>query len=346
MVTKDVPPYALAVGNPVRVVSSIEKMGNKIGKIIMPLKVSILGIGMMGKNHLRILSILKSVEVTKIFDFNEDELKSLSMQYGVPYVLDVEEALVDVDAVVIATPTSTHFDYFKLCVGKVNNVFVEKSLAETYMEAQDIKALATKNGMFIQCGFIERFNPVVTELKNLLKATKVINADFFRTNRLSSRITDVDVVLDLMIHDIDLALYLNGPVQEVVAYGKKENGLVAFASAMFKHQNGALSRIIASRITEKKIRSIQVTTEDIYIDAELLRKELLVHKQSAISKDSHTTSSLEQKIEVTPQEALLVQMQAFVARCSGDQSMDLPGVNAGVESLRVCQLVFAGIENA
>ena len=312
----------------------------------MPLKVSILGIGKMGKNHLRILSMLKGVEVTNIFDFNEGELKSLSVRYGVPYTLDVKEALADVDAVVIATPTSTHFDYFKLCVGKVNNVFVEKALAESYMEAQEIKVLTVKNRMFMQCGFIERFNPVVMELKNLLKTTKVINADFFRTNRLSSRITDVDVVLDLMIHDIDLALYFNGPVQDVVAYGKKENGLVAFASAMFKHQNGSLSRIIASRMTQKKIRSIQVTAEDIYIDAELLRKELLVHKQSATSIDSHTTSSLEQKIEVKPEEALLAQLQAFVARCNGDQSMDLPGVNAGVESLRVCQLVFDGIENA
>ena len=214
------------------------------------------------------------------------------------------------------------------------------------MEAQEIKVLTVKNRMFMQCGFIERFNPVVMELKNLLKTTKVINADFFRTNRLSSRITDVDVVLDLMIHDIDLALYFNGPVQDVVAYGKKENGLVAFASAMFKHQNGSLSRIIASRMTQKKIRSIQVTAEDIYIDAELLRKELLVHKQSATSIDSHTTSSLQQKIEVKPEEALLAQLQAFVARCNGDQTMDLPGVNAGVESLRVCQLVFDGIENA
>ena len=312
----------------------------------MPLKVSILGIGKMGKNHLRILSMLKGVEVTNIFDFNEGELKSLSVRYGVPYTLDVKEALADVDAVVIATPTSTHFDYFKRCVGKVNNVFVEKALAESYMEAQEIKVLTVKNRMFMQCGFIERFNPVVMELKNLLKTTKVINADFFRTNRLSSRITDVDVVLDLMIHDIDLALYFNGPVQDVVAYGKKENGLVAFASAMFKHQNGSLSRIIASRMTQKKIRSIQVTAEDIYIDAELLRKELLVHKQSATSIDSHTTSSLQQKIEVKPEEALLAQLQAFVARCNGDQTMDLPGVNAGVESLRVCQLVFDGIENA
>jgi len=303
----------------------------------------------MGKNHLRVLSMLKGVVVAKIFDFNEDELKSLSEQYDVPYTLDAKEALEDVDAVIIVTPTSTHFDYFKLCVGKVTNVFIEKPLAESYAEAQEIKALANANSMFVQCGFIERFNPVVAELKKILESTNVINADFFRTNRLSSRITDVDVVLDLMIHDIDLALYLNGPITNVVAYGNKEHGLVAFASAIFKHQNGSLSRVIASRMTEKKIRSIQVTTDDAYIDAELVRKELLVHKQSATTTnvdDSYIVSSLEQQIEVKPQEALLVELQAFISRCNGDQSAVLPDVDAGVESLRICQLVLESIENA
>ena len=315
----------------------------------MSLRVSILGIGKMGKNHLRVLSMLKGVVVAKIFDFNEDELKSVSEQYDVPYTLDAKEALEDVDAVIIVTPTSTHFDYFKLCVGKVTNVFIEKPLAESYAEAQEIKVLANANGMFVQCGFIERFNPVVAELKKILESTNVINADFFRTNRLSSRITDVDVVLDLMIHDIDLALYLNGPIQNVVAYGNKEHGLVAFASAIFKHQNGSLSRVIASRMTEKKIRSIQVTTDDAYIDAELVRKELLVHKQSATTtnvNDSYIVSSLEQQIEVKPQEALLVELQAFISRCNGDQSAVLPDVDAGVESLRICQLVLESIENA
>ena len=315
----------------------------------MSLKVSILGIGSMGKNHLRVMSMLKGVTVVKLFDSDEGALKVLSQQYDVPYTLDATEAIENVDAVFIVTPTSTHFDYFNLCVGKVNHVFIEKPLAETYVKAQKIKALANENGMFVQCGFIERFNPVVVELKKILKTNKVINTDFFRTNRLSSRITDVDVVLDLMIHDIDLALYLNGPVQDLQAYGKKENGLISFASAFFKHDNGSLSRIIGSRMTEKKMRSIQVTTENSYIDAELMSKELRVHKQSALTidtDDSYIVSSLEQQIEVMPQEALLVELQAFFSRCNGEQFEVLPDVDAGVESLRICELVLESIKNA
>ncbi|KKE83972.1 hypothetical protein N479_11205 [Pseudoalteromonas luteoviolacea S4054] len=303
----------------------------------------------MGKNHLRILSMLKDVEVKHIFDFNEDSLKKLSEQYGVPYTTDAKEAIEGADAVVIVTPTSTHFEYFKLCAGKVKNVFIEKPLAETLEEALEIKALAEQHGMFVQCGFIERFNPVVTELKRVLESKQVLNADFTRTNRLSSRITDVDVVLDLMIHDIDLALFLNGPVEKVVAYGQRENGLVAFASALLQHENGSLSRVLASRMTEKKMRSIQVTTADAYIDAELVKKELVMHTQSSHSKEEdrpYVVSSLEQQIQVVPQEALLSEHQAFVASCMGNSPVNVPDIESGVESLRVSEMILEQINNA
>ncbi|UUO23058.1 Gfo/Idh/MocA family oxidoreductase [Colwellia sp. M166] len=314
----------------------------------MTLKVAILGIGNMGKNHLRVLSMLRGVEVTNIFDFNKEQLVQLSEQYQVPYTTDANAAIEGVDAVVIVTPTSTHFDYFTLCAGKVKNVFIEKPLAETLEQGIKIKELAEKHNMFIQCGFIERFNPVVSELKRVLENEEVINIDFSRTNRLSSRITDVDVVLDLMIHDIDLALYLNGPVKSVVAHGKEEHGLVAFASALLHHENGSLSRVLASRMTEKKQRSIQVTTVGAYIDAELVRKELVVHKQSTMTQEEgspYIVSSLEQQIEVKPQEALLVEHQAFIAACNGDISKELPTIDSGVDSLKISELVLEQINN-
>lgn len=315
----------------------------------MTLKVAILGIGNMGKNHLRVLSMLRGVEVTNIFDSNKEQLVKLSEQYQVPYTTDANVAIEGVDAVIIVTPTSTHFDYFTLCAGKVKNVFIEKPLAQTLEQGLKIKELAKKHNMFIQCGFIERFNPVVSELKRVLENEEVINIDFSRTNRLSSRITDVDVVLDLMIHDIDLALYLNGPVKSVVAHGKEEHGLVAFASALLHHENGSLSRVLASRMTEKKQRSIQVTTTGAYIDAELVRKELVVHKQSTMTQEEdkpYIVSSLEQQIEVKPQEALLVEHQAFIAACKGNISNELPTIDSGVDSLKISELILEQIHNA
>jgi len=312
----------------------------------MTVKVSILGLGNMGRNHLRVLSMLKGVDVAYIFDQDEATLRSLSKQYKVSPTQDPVQAIEAADAVVIVTPTSTHFEYFQICVGRVKNVFIEKPLAQTLVQAEEIKRLANANGMFIQCGFIERFNPVVAGLKNVLEKDEVINADFTRTNRLSTRITDVDVVLDLMIHDIDLALFINGPVRSVSAHGKKEHGLVAFASAMVLHENGAMSRILASRMTEKKIRSIQVTSRDAYVDAELLRKELVLHKQSSVVHGDgkpYVVSSLEQQIEVRNQEALLSEHQAFVAACNGEVGPDLPTLESGLESLRVSEMILEQI---
>lgn len=314
----------------------------------MALSIALLGIGKMGRNHLRILSMLKDVEVKWIYDLNETELEKVAKDYGVNYTTDIITAVKDVDAVVIVTPTSTHYDYFKICSEYVNSIFIEKPLAETLEQAIDIKAICTEKDIFVQCGFIERFNPVVSGLKSYISDSSVINADFTRTNRLSVRISDVDVVLDLMIHDIDLALYINGPVKSVVAFGQKENELVAFASALLCHENGSLSRILASRMTEKKVRAIHVTTTNAYIDAELLRKELIIHKQSSISQaydQPYIVSSLEQQLEVKPQEALLVELQAFIKGCHGQIDSQIPDVHAGVESLRVAELILEQIEN-
>jgi predicted dehydrogenase len=292
--------------------------------------------------------MLDGVTIKRIFDTNENELKLISHRYGISYTTNIDEALVDIDAVVIVTPTSTHYEYVKHCIGKVRNVFVEKPLAETYSQTLEIQKLSDKYDLFVQCGFIERFNPVVAELKKILKNSNIINIDFFRTNRLSNRVTDVDVVLDLMIHDIDLALYLNGPICNVVAFGNKENGLIAFASAIFQHDNGSVSRLIASRMTEKKMRSIQVTSGDSYIDADLLRRDLLVHKQSSISRDTedaYVVSSSTEQIEVKPREALSEELQAFVSICNGDIKRSVPGLTAGIEAQRVSNLVLESIEN-
>ena len=314
----------------------------------MNIRVAILGIGHMGKNHLRVLDMLDGVSVTKIFDTNEVELQRLSKQYGIPYTLDVEEAIKNVDAVILVTPTSTHFDYFKLCVGKVKNILIEKPLAETYAQTVEIEKLADENGMFIQSGFIERFNPAVAELKKILEEKSLINIDFFRTNRLSNRITDVDVVLDLMIHDIDLALYFNGPIKSIEAFGSKENGSIAFCSSLLQHTNGSVSRIIASRMTEKKMRSIQVTTTDCYIDVDLLRRDLFVHRQSSISRDTEdayvVTSSIQQ-VEVKPREALVGELNAFIEGCNGDLSIETPGVKEGRDAQRICHLILDKIKN-
>jgi len=221
-------------------------------------RVGLLGLGQMGRNHLRVLSMLKGVELAFVFDADIEHARRLGAQYQVPAVEDVLSAARNVDAVVICTPTVTHVDYLRLLAPVVRFLFIEKPVVHDYRTACEVEDLVRSTGAVIQVGFIERFNPAVIGLKQVLReADRVINVDLTRTNRLSSRITDVDVISDLMIHDIDLAVFLNGPVTQVAAQGFREGDLIEFASAQLVHDSGAFSRIQASRITEKRFASFR-----------------------------------------------------------------------------------------
>jgi predicted dehydrogenase len=299
----------------------------------------------MGQNHLRVLSMLKNVDVDFIYDTNTERAIELSAQYGCPCSNDLDADMVHVDAVVLVTPTSTHYDYIKRISDHVSSIFVEKPLTDTLESSDEIITLARKKGLRIQVGFIERFNPAVLALRKVLSGKeRIINIDFARTNKVSSRITDVDVVTDLMIHDIDLALNLSGPVRDITAYGVLDEGMIAFARATITHGNGSFSNITASRITEKRIRKISVTCNDKYINCNLLRKEVLINKQTIEQYyEKVSISSQEETIDVRPEEALLSELMAFV-RYAGDGAgnsvpTELDGYNAMKVALEIQQII-------
>lgn len=314
-------------------------------------RVGLIGLGNMGQNHLRVLSILKTVDLVFIHDADTTKAKKLAEAHQAHSFQTLEDAYKNpVDAIIICTPTSTHAEQIKQAIHYTKNIFVEKPMAATLSEALEIKKLVDNKDINLQIGFIERFNPAVTQLKNILdRSGKIINIDFTRTNKLSNRITDVDVISDLMIHDIDLALYLNGPVKHITAHGMVENNLVGFATAILTHENGAFSRILASRVTEKKMRQIEATCEDTFIDCELLHKEIIVHSQSRIQQEEgrpYTISAVREAIEVKPQEALLLQHQSFIASCQGIKNPANSNIDDGVESLKICDIIQKEIYNA
>lgn len=310
------------------------------------IKVGLLGLGNMGRNHLRILSMLKGVELVFVADSNAEVADKAGRVHGIPGVVDPTLLLARVDAVVVCTPTVTHADYIRLAATHVKNIFVEKPLAATLDEAIEIADFAKHQGLNIQVGFIERFNPAVQALKTVLDRTgRVISLDFTRTNKVSSRITDVDVVTDLMIHDIDLALYLNGPASFVTAHGFAHGSMIDFASALITHQNGQFSRIQASRVTDKKIRQIEATCIDMFVDCDLLRKEIIISRQSETRLGEtlpYTISSIQEAVAVPPQEALLTELQAFFTSCISRNTI-LPGVDAGVDAMRICHQIQAQV---
>lgn len=310
-----------------------------------PVKLALFGLGTMGMNHLRVLSILKNADLIGIYDLDTSRMQAMASQYGVKAFATPDAAFEDgdVDAVVICTPTSTHAEYITLASKHVKNIFVEKPMSSTLEQAKEICALRDKEGINIQVGFIERFNPVVQQLRNVLEASgQIINIDFTRTNKISARIMDVDVIYDLMIHDIDLALYLNGPVKSLSANGVVQNGFIDFASVMIIHENGRFSRLLASRITQKKIRKIEATCEDLFVDCEMFKKELLINRQSEVHQkpgEPFRISSTQESIEVKPQEALLLELQSFVASCGGVKATTTPTERDALAAITVCDQI-------
>ncbi len=344
-----------------------------MGKIV---RIALFGIGKMGQNHLRILSMLKDVEVAFLYDVNLELCESLSKSFGIKVLENLDEDLKDCDGAIIVTPTFTHFDYVNKVSDYVKNIFVEKPLTDTLDTTQIIldlakqkslniqvgfierynPALAKQKSLNIQVGFIERYNPAIITLQNILRDTKIVNIDFTRTNKMSSRITDVDVVIDLMIHDIDLALHFNGDIADIYAHGVVMEGMIEYARACIIHKNGAFSNIVASRITEKRIRQISVTTHNEYIDCNLLRKEVFVDKQSVEQRlDSVSISANTETIEVRGQESLFSELLDFVNLCKDSVSSPSPSTTAkinrpnqhdGMKAMQVAYKIQSLIHNA
>ncbi len=311
-------------------------------------KIALLGIGKMGQNHLRILSMLKDVEVTFIYDINEDACREISKKFNVKISTNLDVDLPKCDGVIIVTPTFTHFDYINKVSDYVKNIFVEKPLTNTLESSQIILDLAKQKELNIQVGFIERYNPAIITLKNILHNThKVINVDLIRTNKMSNRITDVDVIIDLMIHDIDLALNLNGEIDDIYAQGVVINGMIEYARAVLTHKNGAFSNIVASRITEKRIRQISITTDSEYIDCNLLSKEVFVNKQSVEQRFGNVSiSSNTETIEVRAQESLLLELIDFISLCKGEAIKGhIPNQYDGMMAMKVAYKIQEQIHN-
>ena len=305
-------------------------MQNKI------IKIGLLGLGNMGKSHLRNLSILKQVEICFIYDTDINLCKELSAKYNVKISTKLEDDLQNIDGVIIVTPSFTHFEYIKQVSKYVKNIFIEKPLTNTLQSTQDVVLLAKEKNLNIQVGFIERYNSALISLNKIIKNSKnIINIDFSRTNKISSRITDVDVIIDLMIHDIDLALYLNGKVKNIYAHGYIKNNVIEYARAIITHENGSFSNIVSSRITEKRIRKIQVTCDNMYIECDLFNKSLLVSKQTdkQYIKDV-LISSQEETIDVRYEEGLLLELIDFIDLCNG-KNINIADENDGLYAMEV-----------
>ena len=233
-------------------------------------KIGVVGAGHLGRHHIKHLSKHSDVEFVGVFDVNKESLKNICSEFSVDPIENLENLIDSCNGVHIVTPTNTHFDIAKKFLENKKDVFVEKPMTSTVDEALSLISLAKKHKLIIQVGHIERFNPTINKLKKL-----VDNPHYIEIERLApfqARGTEVPVVLDLMVHDIDLILEMvDSPLESIQASGAKMmSNTVDLAHAHIKFKNGVVANLKSSRIAQNYVRKIRTYQKNFYSITDLM----------------------------------------------------------------------------
>jgi len=229
------------------------------------LRVGVVGVGHIGKNHARLYAETEAVDFAAIYDTDATTARDIARQYEVRATDSLEEFSELIDAASVATPTNSHFAIAQPLLEKGKHLLIEKPIAENTAEASQLAELAVQRQLVLQVGHVERFNPVLSALEARLTHPRFIEAH--RLSPFPNRSTDIGVVLDLMIHDLEIILHLvRSPVQTIDAVGvpvlsQRED----IANARLRFENGCVANITSSRISPERMRKIRVFQEDAYL---------------------------------------------------------------------------------
>ena len=273
------------------------------------IKISVVGLGQMGVNHLNNLLNIKNINLISIYD--KIKRKDLGNKYNSKFSENIKKVINNTDAIIIATPTTTHFKYFLECSKKIKNIFIEKPLVTDIKQFKKILQITKKKKINLKVGYIERYNPTIQLIKKILKKNKILNLDFIRTNNRQNKIKDTNIIFDIMTHDIDLALYLSGDVKRITSSGVRKRNKIKFAVSTLEHKNKCITRILSNSECAKKIRTLNITTEKNYISANLLTREIIITKKNFAKK----SNNLEKKIYAPNKNALLEELKDFIKSC-------------------------------
>jgi predicted dehydrogenase len=301
----------------------------------------------MGQRHCRVFANLRHVELCAVYDADRARGEEVGRHYEVPAFTNLDAMLEKIDAVTLAVPTPLHVELAEKCLRRGVHILVEKPIADSVSEAERLARLAAASAQVVQIGHIERFNTAFIELKQVLETVNPLAVNFRRLSPSQGSNLDVDVVLDLMIHDINLALDLMGEEPAwVTAHGLSVfSGTVDHAVAHFGFARGPLFTLTASRVTEHKVRSIEVTAREAYIECDLLGKSIKMHRETIGEYlnglnpgGRYRQESIVERIQVPTFESLFMQLQHFVD-CIRHRTQPAVSARDGLNALRVAQQV-------
>ncbi|MGD1851944.1 MAG: Gfo/Idh/MocA family oxidoreductase [Cyanophyceae cyanobacterium] len=314
-----------------------------------PIRVGVIGVGNMGQHHARILSLLKDVEFVGVSDISAERGLDLASKYRVRFFEDYHDLLPLVDAVCVAVPTRLHHAVGLACLQAGVHILIEKPIAASISEAESLVNAAAEANRILQVGHIERFNPAFKELQNVLKTEETLAIEAQRMSPYSDRANDVSVVLDLMLHDIDLLLDLvQSPVVKLAASGSsashsEKDGQLDYVTATLDFENGVVATITASKVTHSKIRRMAVHCKNSLVEADFLNHEMLIHRQTTANCSTdygqvlYRQDGLIEKVYTSNIEPLHAELEHFASCVRGHTE---PSVG-GSQALRALKLASA-----
>jgi predicted dehydrogenase len=302
--------------------------------------VAVLGVGEHGKKHAREFKQVAGAELLGVYDLRPERTREMATELGVRAFASMDEALSAVRAVSVVIPTSEHAAVARLAFARGVDVLLEKPLTRTVEEADELMGLAERAGRILQIGHLERFNPGVVAAMRV-----TTHPMFFEVHRLgvfSPRSLDVDVVFDLMIHDLDLVLWMvDAPWSDVRAVGLPVlSDKVDIANARVEFANGAVANLTASRVSTEKVRKFRYFQPDEYLSIDFTRRDATLIR---VEHNGPTPRIAFEKLPTTPQEPLRAELEAFVesvrTRCP-----PLVGGREGKLALALAEQVMICIE--
>ena len=315
------------------------------------LKVGVLGAGHLGKIHLRLLEQSKKYELVGFYDQDTINAQKVAEEFGYKLFASIDDLIDAVEVVDIVTPTLSHFDCAKKAIEKGCHIFIEKPIAKTVLEAEAIRTLASQYHVKGQVGHVERFNPAFIAAKGMID-----NPMFIETHRLAEfnpRGTDVPVVLDLMIHDIDIILsVVKSKVKNVHASGISViSDTPDIANARIEFENGCVANLTASRISMKNMRKSRFFQKDAYISVDMLEKSVETVRMKDVPENPDDFAMILQNAEgvkkqiyfdnpkVENSNAILDELETF-ADAIINKTEPVVSLRNGTDALRIAQMVI------
>jgi predicted dehydrogenase len=269
------------------------------------LRIGVVGVGHIGKNHARLYAESGAAEFTAIYDIDAENAARIAQQHQVQAAGSLQEFADLVDAASIATPTNSHFDVARMLLEKGKHLLIEKPITQETAQASQLAELAAHRQLVLQVGHVERFNPVLGALEARLTHPRFIEAH--RLSPFPNRSTDIGVVLDLMIHDLEIILHLvRAPVQAIDAVGvpvlsRRED----IANARIRFENGCVANVTSSRISPERMRKIRVFQEDAYLSLDYQNQTGEIYRRSANGIERAS-------VEIEREEPLQRQLLSFI----------------------------------